>query len=82
MMNYTNLRCLVNDCECQSHNGFLTRRGYEAARRRGVDKAEEIRYLDSSGSVSGLRRDETEMIFCEEVLDEQHRRFLNCNGEA
>ncbi len=33
--------------------------------------------LDMLGSVSGLRRDETVMIWNEDILDEQYRRFLS-----
>jgi len=40
-------------CSCHSHGGFLTRRGYEIARSRGVDKTEAIVYIDRVSSVSG-----------------------------
>ena len=59
-------------CGCRSHNGFLTRAGYEA-----FDKAAQMCYLDRVGSVSGLRRDETMLIFDDELLDNQYRRFLS-----
>jgi len=59
-------------CGCISHGGFLTRAGY-----RGVDKAAQRRYLDTMDSVSGSRRDETQLIFDEDIIDEQHRRYLN-----
>ena len=59
-------------CGCISHSGFLTRAGY-----RAVDAAAKSSEIDSRVSVSGLRRDETHMIFDEELLDEQHRRFLD-----
>ena len=46
-------------CRCLSHNGFLTRRGYEAVRPTlWVDKTEVKLYFDTRVSVSGLRRDE------------------------
>jgi len=70
-------------CDCRSHNGFLTAKGLiEAAERRaifreGVDMDTGQLYLDLPVSVSGVRRDETLMIFDEGVIDEQHRRFLN-----
>jgi len=70
-------------CNCMSHNGFLTRLGY-----RAVDAGwpltgpTECVRLDSIGSVSGLRRDETTMIWDEEILDEQHRRFLEVVGAS
>ncbi len=63
--------CRLRACSCHAHNGFLTRKGYEA-----LDVAAEQLYLDIGSSVSGLRRDEHTMIFDEGVLDEQHRRFL------
>ena len=71
-------------CDCRSHNGFMTAKGLEEAAQRsfaGFDSREvgltgesdPVR-LDRSGSVSGLRRDETPMIWNEEILDEQFRR--------
>ena len=73
-------------CECSHHNGFLTERGYELAQRGvgsqldllgGVDRYPDCQYLDNRVSVSGLRRDENKMIFVGDIIDEQHRRFLN-----
>ena len=67
-------------CGCYAHDGF--RRSPEGlAERRdvspeGVDMGASQLYLDIPGSVSGSRRDEIKMIFDEEILDEQHRRFL------
>jgi len=58
-------------CGCVTHNGFLTRTGY-----RALAEAEQRRYLDSVGSVSAMPETEITMIFDEEILDEQHRRFL------
>ena len=67
-------------CRCSAHNGFLTVKGLaEAAQRfslEGLDSRRDYAYVDSVASVSGLRRDETTMIFDEGVIDEQHRRFL------
>ena len=38
-------------CNCHSHNGFLTRRGYEAV--RALRKSgKEVKRVDSDGSVS------------------------------
>jgi len=67
-------------CTCHSHNGFLLERGYaELAQQRsleGLTPTSECVTLDRSGSVSGLRRDEINMIFDDGVINEQHRRFL------
>ena len=63
-----------------SRNGFLTKEGYALAQQislEGLVPRGDLEYLDSRVSVSGLRRDETVMIFDEGVLDEQHRRFLS-----
>ncbi len=79
-MNSVSPKCVGvanNECVCHSHNGFLTRRGYLLARALGVDKAEELRYLDKVGSVSGVRRDETLDFWLDDVrLDEQALRSL------
>ena len=58
-------------CLCHAHNGFLTRKGYEA-----VAEAEQALYLDKVGSVSAMDEDEG-AIWDDELLDSQHRRFLN-----
>ena len=75
-------------CGCLSHNGFLTVRGYaEVAQREqqldafpevGLTPREACVILDTSGSVSGARRDEASLHFVidEELIDEQYRRFL------
>ena len=68
-------------CGCTSHNGFLTSRGLREVAQRSlegleVDAMDESRYLDKVGSVSGARRDETDHVFDDQVLDEQYRRFL------
>ncbi len=65
-------------CRCLSHDGFLTDRGYaEVAQRESdrleVDAMELSLYVDTTGSVSGLRRDETH--WDHELLDQQYRRF-------
>ena len=72
----------MNRCGCSAHNGFLTAKGLEEAALRspeGLELAGTVatRYLDKVGSVSGLRRDGTTLIFDDEVIDEQHQRFLH-----
>ena len=69
-------------CDCRSHNGFLTAKGLEEAAQRSSEGLEALSvdtrqlYLDIPGSVSGLRRDETVMIWNEEILDEQYSRHF------
>ncbi len=73
----------MSECGCLSHNGFLTERGYaELAERElewpeAVDMSTRCLYLDKVGSVSGTRRDEDTIIFDDELLDQQYRRFHN-----
>ena len=74
-------------CGCRSHGSFLTANGLEEAAQRRSGSLElagmvASRYLDKVGSVSGLRLDETTMIFDEGVIDEQHRRFLEQFSEG
>ena len=71
-------------CGCYSHDGFLTKAGYALVAQRRVDFPGEVdmgtlqRYLDSMGSVSGLRRDEDLYEFISDKdIDEQARRFHN-----
>jgi len=68
-------------CQCASHNGFLTAKGLaEAAQRlslEGLAPRGELEYLDKVGSVSALAEAEEFHVFDDQVLDEQHRRFLN-----
>ena len=59
-------------CGCHRHNGFLTRRGYEA-----LAEADSSPYLDKVGSVSALAEAEDFVWPSDHFLDEQHRRFLN-----
>ncbi len=74
-------------CGCYSHGGFLTAKGLEETAQRSLEglevdaRAPEL-YLDKVVSVSGLRRDETTMIFNDGVIDEQYRRFLEPLQEA
>ena len=69
-------------CQCLSHNGFLTAKGLvEAAQRDvvidGVAGMDLFGYIDSRVSVSELRRDETDFFFDDDLIEEQHRRFLD-----
>ena len=64
-----------------SRNGFLTKHGYQQvdmfAQRtslEGLASRDDIEYVDSRVSVSGLRRDED---LSEDLLEEQYQRFLN-----
>ncbi len=68
-------------CDCLSHNGFLTVRGYEHAQRlslEGLAPRCDHGYLDNrvSVSASGLGRDLYEMV-SDTQIDEQARRFHN-----
>ncbi len=73
----------MRKCECLSHNGFLTDRGYaEVAQRelglQGVDGTGASLYLDKSGSVSALA--EAEDLYAhvsDQMLLEQGERFHN-----
>ena len=72
----------MKGCDCRAHNGFLTVRGYaENAQREDalprVDDMDMFEYLDCSVSVSGLRRDEDFLVFDDQVIDQQYRRFHN-----
>jgi len=70
-------------CSCRSHGSFLTAKGLEEAAQRGVDRAHQLAiwgrdgYLDKVVSVSGLRRDETDHVWDDRILDQQYRRFLD-----
>ena len=69
-------------CGCSSHGGFLTGKGLEETAQRSlegleVDGMDKSRYLDKVGSVSGLRRDGDLHVFDDDLIEEQHRRFLN-----
>jgi len=68
------------DCRCHSHNGFrLSPEGLAQRDLLGPELAGVVaqRYLDKVVSVSGLRRDETDHVFDDLIVDEQYRRFLN-----
>jgi len=68
----------VTDCGCHSHNGFqlspegLAQRDLEGPELAGVVAK---RYLDKVGSVSGLERNGTH--WDDDVIDQQHRRFVD-----
>ena len=68
-------------CSCSSHGGFLTAKGLEEAAQRfsleGLAPRGVPEYVDTVGSVSGLRRDEAVHVFDYELIDQQYRRFLN-----
>ena len=68
-----------------SRNGFLTERGYELAQQislEGLTPVGDSVRVDIPVSVSGERRDETFLIFDEELIDEQYRRFLSVPEEG
>jgi len=69
-------------CNCLSHSGFLTRRGYLVAQQYsleglsplGVDRKCNRRYLDKVGSVSALAEAEEFFVFDDQILEEQYLR--------
>ena len=67
-------------CECTSHNGFLTDRGYaEVAQRtslEGLAPLGDHAYVDRVVSVSALI-EPSEPIFVDGLLEQQYQRFLN-----
>jgi len=68
-------------CDCRSHNGFLTAKGLEEAAQRegewdGLTYLRSSVTLDKVGSVSGLEL-ERDSHMCDELIDQQYRRFLN-----
>ncbi len=70
-----------DDCGCYSHNGFLTAKGLaETAQRELEIHVEPEGHTRVSGtgkgSVGGARRDEETLWPTEDLLDEQHRRYL------
>jgi len=65
-----------------SRNGFLTSQGYREVAQRacedaGLDAMQTRRYVDKVSSVSALVEVEDHHVFDDELLDQQHRRFLN-----
>ncbi len=73
-------------CSCSSHNGFLTAKGLalelesrtaQQTSLEGLSPSGVCDKVDIHGSVSGLRRDEIKVIWDDQLLNEQHRRFLN-----
>ncbi len=73
------VRCASGRCGCHSHNGFLTRRGYERMSHPAVDKAEAFPYLDKVVSVSASEGEGECSVWDEVVIEEQHQRFLNAS---
>ncbi len=74
----------MTECRCHSHNGFVlgeprSLEGLSIARaeEKGLTPDVDCVRLDLVGSVSGLRRDETDHVFDDEIVDNQYRRFLN-----
>ncbi len=69
-------------CGCHSHGGFLTAKGLKEAAQQnsleGLAPRGVLEYVDSMGSVSGLRRDEDMYALVSDIsIDEQERRFHN-----
>ncbi len=61
-----------------SRNGFLTRKGIRVAQQyslEGLTDSERCVRVDMVGSVSGSRPEE--IIFDDDLLDQQYRRFHN-----
>ena len=62
-----------------SRNGFLTKLGLEEAAQKtsleGLASWDDIEYVDSKGSVSGLRRDEGFHVWDDQIIERQYRRF-------
>ena len=70
-----------SDCDCRSHNGFLTAKGLEEAAQQlsleGLDPLGVPEYLDKVGSVSGLELERDFHVWDDHVIEQQHRRFHN-----
>ncbi len=67
-----------NACGCHSHNGFLTAKGLTEAEQRsleGLDAREVSREVDKVVSVSALPVPASH--WDDEVIEEQHRRFIH-----
>ncbi len=69
------------DCECYSHNGFLTSRGFrDVAQRMSLEGLEPLGDIGvggtGRGSMSGLDRLEAHWVD-DAKIDEQYRRFHN-----
>ncbi len=65
-------------CDCWSHNGFLTRKGLDAASRGWLTEQELCVILDNQVSVSGSLPPQSH--WDNEIIEEQHRRFLQEGG--
>ena len=70
-----------------ARNGFLTAKGLSETALRSLEGLEVLAvetpflYLDKVGSVSGLRRDEIDMIFDDGVINEQFERYSQSTRE-
>ena len=67
-------------CGCHSHNGFVLSSTPELAQLFAedvLDGESEVAYLDRVVSVSALVEVEGSYVFDHELIDQQHRRFLN-----
>ena len=67
-------------CSCHAHGGFLlSPEGLAQRDHLGPELAGVVaqRYLDRVGSVSGLGEGEEFHVFDDEVIEDQHRRFLS-----
>jgi len=65
-----------------ARNGFLTAKGLKEAAQREVDLCAVDamglhRYLDKVRSVSGLELERDFLVFDDEVIDQQYRRFTH-----
>ena len=71
----------MSDCSCHSHSGFLTAKGLEETAQRhsleGLAPRGALEYLDRVGSVSGLELERDHLVFDDEIIDQQYRRFAN-----
>ena len=69
----------MSECDCYSHDGFLTRKGLREVAERdadfagGVDMETSQLYLDVPVSVSASR--DPRLHWDDAVLEDQHRRF-------
>ncbi len=65
-------------CDCLSHNGFLTRKGHLLVTSLiGVDRGDEVCYLDKVGSVSGSESTGQDAPqWQDNLLNEQYLRFV------
>ena len=65
------IECHTGHCRCHAHNGFLTRRGYEA-----LAEADSSSYLDKVGSVSAMVEVEVDVTY-DSKHNELNERFVD-----